>query len=268
MTTETKENESKDNEKMFFEFLANQLGLKEREDWYSVKRKDVIKHGGESLLKTMYNGSLGKALQSVYPDHKWLLWKFDEEVPKKSWSNPQLQKDFMEYLGKELKIEKMEDWYTVTQKQFNKKRGARLLKKHRSSPSEIIMSAFPEHKWDLFRFYGLRQPSDSIEYQKEFIKELVKQLNITKMDDWYSITKEQIYKKGGGRLMMKYDNSPSKLIMSMFPEHKWNLFQFHQVPRRMWEDVRLQREFYDKASRKVEHHKDGRLVRSDRETDL
>ncbi len=37
--------------------------------------KQLINHGGRSLLY-QYNGSLLHALQAIYPEHVWNVWKF------------------------------------------------------------------------------------------------------------------------------------------------------------------------------------------------
>lgn len=44
------------------------------------------------LLTSHYNSSLIKALATIYPEHKWIPWKFGR-VPRGFWS----RKDF--YLG-------------------------------------------------------------------------------------------------------------------------------------------------------------------------
>eukprot|EP01124_Arcella_intermedia_P025305 TRINITY_DN4503_c1_g2_i2.p1 TRINITY_DN4503_c1_g2~~TRINITY_DN4503_c1_g2_i2.p1 ORF type:complete len:395 (-),score=66.80 TRINITY_DN4503_c1_g2_i2:843-2027(-) len=60
--------------KLFFEHASRHLFITHPADWYRISR-DQIKHvGGVNLFKTF--GTLGKALQYVYPDMQWDFAKF------------------------------------------------------------------------------------------------------------------------------------------------------------------------------------------------
>ena len=63
----------------------------------------------------MNSNSLIKVLSSVYPEYTWLPWKFTL-APKHFWSEPKNQRWFLEWAGKELKINEMSDWYKVSNK--------------------------------------------------------------------------------------------------------------------------------------------------------
>lgn len=58
---------------MFYKFPCFSNDLNE---WYRVTGEDVRKIGHEAVIRTYYNGSLLKALESVYPHHKFIAWKF------------------------------------------------------------------------------------------------------------------------------------------------------------------------------------------------
>src|SRR3979490_2008551 len=73
--------------KTFFDDLGVQLGYKSMEDWYNVKAKDIQNNGGGGLLTNYYRNSPSEALQSVYPEHNWMLWKF-KTVPMGYWERP------------------------------------------------------------------------------------------------------------------------------------------------------------------------------------
>src|SRR5689334_8574467 len=62
-------------QKKFFDKLAQQLGYHSMDDWYNVTVEDINRHGGSTLLMH-YNGSPSKALQCVYPEHNWMMWRF------------------------------------------------------------------------------------------------------------------------------------------------------------------------------------------------
>ena len=59
------------------------------------------------------DSSLYKLLSSVYPHYEWLPWKF-ANFPRSLWADVKNQRKFMEWAGKELKINEMSDWYKVT----------------------------------------------------------------------------------------------------------------------------------------------------------
>ena len=98
------------NYKEFMEVVSKQLKINNLNDWYNIYKEDVKKvKGGEGLLR-IFNDSLFKLLNSIYPEHVWLPWKF---VHSKEFSNIENLKPFMEYVAKEMNVKEMQDWYKV-----------------------------------------------------------------------------------------------------------------------------------------------------------
>jgi len=61
------------NQREYFDNLAKKLDIKEPDDWYYISVRQIEKQfGGRGILNRYYNGSLIKALQAIYPDHKWI----------------------------------------------------------------------------------------------------------------------------------------------------------------------------------------------------
>lgn len=58
---------SRSNQLKYFEWLAEELGVKKPEDWYGVKHIDVLSKYHGSALLTRYKSSLYYALKSLYP---------------------------------------------------------------------------------------------------------------------------------------------------------------------------------------------------------
>eukprot|EP01118_Nematostelium_gracile_P011993 TRINITY_DN4327_c0_g2_i1.p1 TRINITY_DN4327_c0_g2~~TRINITY_DN4327_c0_g2_i1.p1 ORF type:complete len:419 (+),score=55.72 TRINITY_DN4327_c0_g2_i1:175-1431(+) len=238
-----------DHEKMFFDWLGNHLGLKEMNDWYTITREDVRKFGGEKILQQS-QGFVSRALQKVYPDHNWFPWKFGDSIPAGTWDNVQLQKDFMSYLGDQLKITRMQDWYRVSTVQIRKHGGGALLHRFQHSPSEMIMSIFPEHDWDINKFTRKWTPKWDIQLQRKLMVNMAQRLNINKMEDWYHVSVAQISENGGrGLLQRRYKGSPSRMITSIFPQHHWNLTLFTRRRTNQWDDIRSQRLFMDRLAK-------------------
>jgi hypothetical protein len=88
------------NQRKFFDWAGQQLGIKNFEEWYNIKPSEVqklgsdlkidiasnTKLGGASLLISEYGKSLIKALITVYPENKWEPWRF-LNVQWKFWAD-------------------------------------------------------------------------------------------------------------------------------------------------------------------------------------
>jgi hypothetical protein len=49
----------------------------------------------------------------TFPDYEWLPWKL-EKGPQNYWVDMKNQIKFMDWAGKQLNIEKVNDWYQVS----------------------------------------------------------------------------------------------------------------------------------------------------------
>ncbi len=59
----------------FFEQMAKERGITTSEQWYLVKKEDILKRdGGEQLLKH-YCGSIAEALEDAYPGNLYIWGK-------------------------------------------------------------------------------------------------------------------------------------------------------------------------------------------------
>ena len=114
------------NQRQFMNWAEKELKIKEKSDWYKVTRKVLNKEkksvclvfkdfydlGGLWLL-SKYRGSPSALISAVYPEYNWLPWKFDK-IQSKYWEDINNQKKFMDWVGNELKIKEMSDWYNVS----------------------------------------------------------------------------------------------------------------------------------------------------------
>lgn len=175
------------------------------------------------MLSEYYEGSIVVALQSLYPEHSWQPWRFQEEsVPLRFCDSMAAQKKFMDWLGSELGIVKMDDWYKVTKFDIASRGGGRLVNKYGGSPSKLLFEVFPDHDWAIWKFRNLPPGYwDSLENQRSFMDRLAKKLHIGKLEDWYKVTGDTIEKNGGARVLDRYGNSVSMLLQAVFPEHEW-----------------------------------------------
>lgn len=222
--------------------LGREMEVKEWSDWYDVTIAEICEKGGSGLL-FKYDNSPSKMITSLLNEHSWEIDKFTRR-PKGYLGDLMKQRNYLEDLGKELNIKKMEDWYRVSIAQIAEKRGQSLLMKYNKSPSKMITSIFSDHEWDMEKFAKMPKGYYMNEkLQRDMMDRLGKELNIKEMEDWYHVTKPQIYEKGGGRLLEKYQQSPSKMITSVLNEHEWEMQKFAHKPKNFWESMESQRGF-------------------------
>lgn len=145
--------DSIDNQRQFFDWF-----LRETEPdssllrWYEIPYARVIEHGGLGLLANKYGASLPRALRSVYPNHKWLEWKFSTGVSKAFWEEKANQIAYMDWLYADLGLSSFEDWYRIRAEDLKARAGAGLLKHHGYKMSQLLPSIYSSHQWENWRF--------------------------------------------------------------------------------------------------------------------
>jgi len=212
-----------ENQKKYAIWLGKELEYKEMEDWYKITLERINNNFGGGYIIKKYNSSPSLFLKAVFPEYKWLEWKFIVS-PLHFWENVKNHKIYAIWLGKELRYKKMEDWYGITCKLiFNNYGNGVLTNYYNGSPSLFLKSVFPEYKWLEWKFTQTNQHFwKDIKNHKIYAIWLGKELGYKEMEDWYKITLERINNNFGGGLVGKYYNSsPCLFINSVFPEYKW-----------------------------------------------
>ncbi len=62
---------------------------------------------------------------------------------------------------------------------------------------------------------------DNISYQRDFMDDLAKKLNITQPSRWYTLTSSVLKQNNGSTLLKKYAGSISKLLTTVYPEYPY-----------------------------------------------
>ena len=75
----------------------------------------MIDVGGSTLLIQQYKNSPQLLVSSVLTEYEWLPWKF-VMCPRNYWDNINNHKKFVEWAGKQLKINELSDWNKITYK--------------------------------------------------------------------------------------------------------------------------------------------------------
>jgi len=127
-----------------------------------------------SPVISYYRGSVHSALTDLFPGFSWKGW-LQSATPHNYWDVESNKESFFDWLGREMKIRRLNDWYKVTADDMLEK-GAPLYKFNRyamlflfqydydmrldlhigirsyRSPITALSSAFPYYNWQAWRF--------------------------------------------------------------------------------------------------------------------
>lgn len=127
----------------FFENLGKEVNVKNMDDWYKVQISDIVERGGKLIVRK-YQYSMLKTMCCLFPEHRWLLWRFNESLPNGTWNDISLQRQFFDWIGETLNIKQREDWFSVTADEVVAMGDHKLLHTHYGdSLIKAIMSVYP-----------------------------------------------------------------------------------------------------------------------------
>mgnify|MGYP003373223661 CR=1 FL=1 len=227
---------SKVNRRIYLEWLGRRLGFREASDWYKVKSRDFSKFNGVTLLASYYRRSPSAAVIDIFPEWNLNPWQFDR-VPPGFWKSEKNQRNYIRWLGQELKITTPEDWYQVQARDFE----ATLLRAYNWSPYKILtklVRGFKPLPWLLpivpTGFWDKRAN------QRRYIAWLGEKLGYKKPVDWYQVRGNDIISS----LKKRYPGGNAELLNALFPE--WNLHPSKFRPsaireNRKWSAIAYQR---------------------------
>ena len=72
-------------------------------------------------------------------------WRFGT-VPRGYWDLKENHVIFLDWLGKQLGYEILDDWYKIDKKLIIKNGGGGILQRYNNSPFHMIQSIYPKHK--------------------------------------------------------------------------------------------------------------------------
>ena len=212
------------NQRKYTDWLFNELKFKNMEDWYNINQEIIQNNFGASVLN-YYKGSPQKMLEKIYSEIKWIPYKFN--LPKGFWKDINNQKEYMDWLFKELKYEKEEDWYKLQRYMLNENYGSTLKNIYRTI-YELISSVYPKIDWIPYKFNKL--PSrflNKFENHKKIIDFFEKEYNIKKEEDWYNINRENFRQSGLISLLhTRHYSGLEDLLSKIYPDYKWDTTKF------------------------------------------
>lgn len=135
--------------------------------------------------------------------------------------------------------------------------GASILVTHfRNSPTLALKAVYPEHTFLDWRFTRVGKAFwDDAKTHRSFFDWAAGQLGFdpnTDWDNWYSISRRQVYELGGDYLLVRhYGSSVSRAVTGIYMEHPWDMTKFGAVRTSYWDDTGNVRLFFEKLGTKL-----------------
>jgi hypothetical protein len=147
---------------------------------------------------------------------------------------------YIGWLGNQLGIKKMEDWYDYGSRDLKKNYGHYLLKKFGSFPSllkECFPGIFPrnflelsmelDYDWLPWRFENVPNGYWSIDENIiKYLEWLSIELSITSMEDWNLVSHEHLMNLHGSSLISKF-GSLGNIMVHCYPDYPWMHTFYH-----------------------------------------
>jgi hypothetical protein len=213
---------NQNNQRKYFEWLEEELGIENKEQWYTVKESEVMERGGSSLF-ILYHRSLPAALLSVFPEYGFLPWKFSH-IPARFWTDIKNQRRYFDWIADEHGIETQRDWYNLKLEDFQCES---LMQQYDYSFIKALPSIYPEYTWHTWLFQKV--PGGFWDEEGNVIQYLdwvTHRLNITSSTDWYKIPHRQLAEIGGATLL-RHCKLPV-LLAKYYPGSIWDADKFNE----------------------------------------
>jgi hypothetical protein len=215
------------NQRLYMDWVAEELGIDIQNDWYEVTMTDVQSFG-TTFISDHYKDSLFAALRSIYPQFEWHTFLF-HRVSSNFWSDMKNQRDYMDWTAEQLGIETQEDWYSV---QLNSFVGNMLNELYNNSLPSALQHIYPEYEWTPYRF---RTVGWTIKHsnKREYMDWIADNHGIATQEDWY-------------RALPSSAADMSLSLCTVYPEFEWYPWLFkHGVPHHFWNDITHQKRFVE-----------------------
>ena len=130
---------------------------------------------------------------------------------------------------------KYNGWYSVDQNDIINFAGASLLKHYNHFIYYFLIDTI-EYNWNPFSFNFIPTKFlQSIENQRNFFDQLYIKFGLQELDDWYSITTQNIFDNGGCRILKIYNSSLFEALKTVYTEHNWEEKKRNKIRKCFWD---------------------------------
>lgn len=138
------------NRARYLDWLAERLGLRTPEAWYSVTLRQIAKCHGATLTASCGHSMLN-ILREYMPDYDWKPWLF-RRIPANYWQNPENRRRYLLWLGEELGYRLPRDWYQLTGRDVVQTGGGVLWRDiYRGRLLDLLRERYPNYSWNAAR---------------------------------------------------------------------------------------------------------------------
>jgi hypothetical protein len=114
------------NRRRYLDWLGQQLGFQQSEDWYQLSTRQLCRWYGRSVLKK-FKDSRVAIFKEYLPKGDWQEWLF-RKSPNGFWRQRANRRRYLDWLGQQLGFRRPEDWKRLQVADVLNHRGKGLLK--------------------------------------------------------------------------------------------------------------------------------------------
>jgi very-short-patch-repair endonuclease len=155
---------------------------------------------------------------------------------------PEVKRKALEDMGKKMRFTKMEDWYSVKQKDleiYNLK-SLCMIPKYKGSIPKLIMDVFTDYDWNILFFDRVpRRTYENPENIKLVLDTLMKEKGWTKLEDLYKVSEDDL-RRVGGAIFATHPTILS-IVKTGYPEYDWKPYLFNFSPIGYWDNFENQK---------------------------
>ena len=230
---------TKANRVEFMKWLERQLNistLKRPQDWLRIDFIGACTTVGAKQLARLYptEPAFRELLHEAWPEVEWPEVERDQpaEISHK-WQSPDQQRAFLSDLIRSLGLTGgLEAYYNLSYTSILKHGGGGMLLPYQGSVSRALTALYPEHEWLPWKFKPTpRNFWASLENRRIWFDWCAKQLCISSLDGWYSVSTLDITRHGGRSLLVGYYNgSLHEALTSVYPAHSFDAWKMTAKP--------------------------------------
>ena len=239
--------ENIENVQSFIQQIREKLNLKTIDDWNNITQQQIIDLGGKRLVDTR---SMLEVKCLGCPEGKFKFIHESTIKHDKYWDNSENLENFLRKLKEKLNLKTPYDWNLITQKDIIQFGGISLLSKY--SMHEIKSIGCPEGKLTFNKPKIKSGYWNNKENVQNFISKLQNTFHLNTIDDWNSISQNQIISIGGKGLLNKFSLFEVKCL-----GYPYGILQFKvgsknsNIPSEYWENEENVQQFLKKLQTKL-----------------
>ena len=214
------------NRRAFIDWFEVRMGIESKEDWYGVRKRDVVALGGGGMLANYYNDSVLGALRELRSRKRWQEWRF-HSVPQKFWLSADNLHRYMDWLGKQLRIHTPELWYGVSAEDVQQHHGSTPLAMHGGSVYKLVSAYLPQFDWKPWLFSSTPDGFwHCLENRRAYLCWLGVELGFRRPTDWYGLRSRHFRGTGAVLYNLHYGYSTLRAARERYPNYRWNTNRF------------------------------------------